>query len=175
MNNLLFSLAVTFALLSVQAVGGGSAILPEMQRQMLEVYHLPDHDFARIFALGQVAPGPNMSMVGLLGYRIAGFEAGIVVLLAFFVPASVLCYYAGKVWDRIGETPWRRAVQDGLAPVSIGLMSSGVYAIAKTAATTPLTIGLAIVVFALVLRTKINPSLFILGCGVFGGFFLPRH
>ena len=172
MPNIYVSLAITFALLSIQAVGGGSAVLPEMQRQMHELYNLPDHDFARIFALGQVAPGPNMTMVGLLAYRVAGTGAGAVALIAFFLPASVLCYFAGKVWDRIGETPWRRAVQDGLAPLSVGLMASGVWAIAKTAATGPIQIALALAVFVLMLRTKINPSLLILGCGVVGALAL---
>jgi chromate transporter len=80
----------------------------------------------------------------------------------------------GRVWNKAGESPWRRAIQDGLAPIAIGLMLSGVYALATTATTTVLTIALALVVVLLMLRTKLNPVILILACGIFGGFLLPR-
>ncbi len=171
----LVMLAVNFGLLSLQAVGGGTAVIPEMQRLVEGTYHIDNTDFARIWSLGQLAPGPNMLMVVVLGERIAGFAGSVVVLLAFFVPASILCYGAGRLWNRIGDSPWRRAVQNGMAPISIGLMVSGVHAVAKTATTTWMTIGLALIMFAFILRTKINPSLLILACGIAGAFFLPRH
>jgi len=171
---MLWGLAVNFGLLSLQAVGGGSSVIPQMQRLVEETYRLSNSEFAQIFSLGQLAPGPNMLMVVVLGDRIAGVVGAIVVLLAFFVPASILCFYAGRIWNKVGDSPWRRSVQAGLAPISIGLMASGVYAIAKTASTTALTIGLALLIFVLILRTKINASLLILACGVFGALFLPR-
>ena len=150
-----------FGALSLQAVGGGTAVLPEMQRLMEGQYHMSPADFTKIYSLGQLAPGPNMTMV--------------VVLFAFFVPASLLVFLIGRIWERAGESPWRRAVQDGLAPISIGLMLSGVYALATTATTTVYTIGLAIAIVLLMLRTKINPVFLVLACGVFGGFLLPRN
>jgi chromate transporter len=164
-----------FGTLSLQAVGGGTAVLPEMQRLMEGQYHMSPADFTKIYSLGQLAPGPNMTMVVVLGDRIAGFVGALVVLFAFFVPASLLVFLIGRIWERAGESPWRRAVQDGLAPISIGLMLSGVYALATTATTTVYTIGLAIAIVLLMLRTKINPVFLVLACGVFGGFLLPRN
>jgi chromate transporter len=95
-------------------------------------------------------------------------------MIAFFVPASIMTFLVGRIWDKAGDSPWRRAVQDGLAPISIGLMLSGVYALARTATTEVLTIGVAAVVVLLMLRTKINPVLLVIACGIFGGFLLPR-
>lgn len=171
----LLGLAAHFGFLSLQAVGGGTAVLPEMQRLVEGTYHIRPEDFAQIYSLGQLAPGPNMLMVVVLGDRIAGVAGAAVVLLAFFLPASILCFYAGRIWERIGETPWRRAVQNGLAPISLGLMASGVYSLGKFAATTWLTLGIAAVMIAFVLRTKINPTILILACAAFGAFFLPRN
>jgi chromate transporter len=170
----LLALAKDFGLLSLQAVGGGSAVLPEMQRLVEGTYHIKPEDFAEIYSLGQLAPGPNMLMVVVLGDRIAGLPGAIVVLLAFFVPASVLCYGAGRLWEHFRGSPWRQSVQDGMAPISIGLMAAGVYSIGRFATTTLLTAGIAVVMIALILRTKINPTLIILACAVFGAFFLPR-
>ncbi|QWC97813.1 chromate transporter [Polynucleobacter paneuropaeus] len=97
------------------------------------------------------------------GQSLAG--AGI-VLLAFFLPSSILCFYVGRLWVRIGESPWRRAVQNALEPISVGLMASGVYAVGKASIVSSLTAGLALITLYLILRTKINPVIVILGSGL---------
>lgn len=169
------ALALGFGLLSIQAVGGGTAVLPEMQRLVESHSHVTAQEFAQAYSLGQLAPGPNMLMVVVLGDRIAGVAGALVVLLAFFIPASLLCYAAGRIWNRVGDTPWRRAVQKGLAPISIGLMVSGVYTLAKSEMTGWIAVGLALFVLAFVARTKVNPTVLILACAVLGAFLLPHH
>ena len=171
----LAGLAASFGLLSLQAVGGGTAVLPEMQRLVEGTYHISPDEFASVFSLGQLAPGPNMLMVVVLGDRIAGVAGAMVVLLAFFIPASVLCFFAGRVWNHYEGSPWRDSVQNGLAPVAIGLMISGVHSLGKSAASTPLSFLAAAIVGFFVLRTKINPTLLILSAAVYGAFLLPRH
>jgi chromate transporter len=173
--HMLLRLFNDFGSLSLQAVGGGTAVLPEMERMMEGQYGMKPEDFTKIYSLGQLAPGPNMSMVVVLGNRVAGILGALVVLVAFFLPASVLCFLVGRVWAHAGDSPWRRAVQDGLAPIAIGLMLAGVWALAQSATTTPLTILPALAVVALILRTKINPVFIVLACGVYGGFLLPRN
>src|SRR5271156_5954536 len=128
----LIQLAGVFALLSVMAVGGGTAVLPEMKRMTVNTYHWVSADqFRDIYSLGQVAPGPNMLMVMLIGYHVAGAMGAAVVALAFFLPDCVLTLFANRLWEHYAESPWRKAIQHGLAPVSIGLMLSGTYSIAR--------------------------------------------
>jgi len=55
--NKLFTLAWVFVLLSILAVGGGTAVLPEMQRMTVHDFHwITDKQFRAIYGLGQVAP-----------------------------------------------------------------------------------------------------------------------
>ena len=69
----LLALAAIFAQLSLLAFGGGNTILPEMQRQVTQVHPwLTPQEFAALFALAQAAPGPNMLISTLIGWRIAG-------------------------------------------------------------------------------------------------------
>jgi chromate transporter len=63
-------------------------------------------------------------------------------------------------------------VHSALEPIAIGLMCSGVYAVAKAAFVGPLTIGLGVVVFGLLLRTRINPVYLILGAGAIGALIM---
>jgi len=166
--SLLIHLAWTFALLSVLAVGGGTAVLPEMQTILAHQFGIDHTQFVHIYSIGQLAPGPNMLMVLVIGYQIAGLIGAGVVLLAFFLPSSLMCFYMGRLWNRFGENPWRRSIQNALEPISIGLMSSGVYAVAKASVVSGITLALALVTLYLILRTKINPVLVILGSGGFG-------
>ncbi|MBN8919935.1 MAG: chromate transporter, partial [Rhizobiales bacterium] len=62
----LSTIAVHFALLSLLAFGGVNAVVPEMHRQAVEVAGwMTDRQFADMFAIAQLAPGPNMMIVAL--------------------------------------------------------------------------------------------------------------
>jgi chromate transporter len=166
--SLLISLALTFALLSILAVGGGTAVLPEMQSLLLHQFGIGHTQFVQIYSIGQLAPGPNMLMVLVLGYQLAGLIGAGIVLLSFFLPSSILCFYVGRLWNRFGENPWRRTIQNALEPISIGLMASGVYAVGKASIVSPITLALGLITFFLILKTKINPVWIILGSGALG-------
>jgi chromate transporter len=170
--SLLIHLAWTFALLSILAVGGGTAVLPEMQTILAHQFGIDHTQFVHIYSIGQLAPGPNMLMVLVIGYQIAGLIGAGVVLLSFFLPSSLMCFYMGRLWNHFGESPWRRSIQNALEPISIGLMSSGVYAVAKASVVSGITLALALVTLYLILRTKINPVLVILGSGGLGALLM---
>lgn len=164
--NQLLHLTLSFAFLSLMAVGGGTAVLPEMQTILAHQFGIDHTQFIHIYSIGQVAPGPNMLMVLIIGYQVAGLLGAGLVLLSFFLPSSILCFYAGRLWSRFGESPWRRAIQNALEPISIGLMASGVYAVAKTSIFSSITLALSLMTLYCILRTKINPVLVILGSGL---------
>lgn len=162
---MLIHLGLIFALMSLLAVGGGTAVIPEMQTILMRQFDLSHTQFVHIYSMGQLAPGPNMLMVLVIGMQLAGALGAITVFLSFFLPSSILCFYVGRLWVKIGESPWRRAVQNALEPISIGLMASGVYAVGKAAITDEKTIGIACLAFLLLLLSKINPVIVILGSG----------
>jgi chromate transporter len=179
--NRLITLVNVFALLSVLAVGGGTAVLPQMKHELVTQHHwLTADQFADIYSLGQLAPGPNMNMVTVIGYHVAGYPGAILVLLAFYLPSCTLVFAVEKIWEHFEGSPWRDAVQRGMAPITIGLMASGVYAIGRAATfsmdhsmrhniiTVSITLGVAVI---LMLR-RINPALLILLGGLVGWFAL---
>lgn len=164
----LIHLVLTFGMLSLLAVGGGTAVLHEMQEVLLHTYQITADMFVRVYSVGQLAPGPNMTMVLIFGFQIAGALGAALVGISFFLPSSFLCFWIGRIWNRIGDTPWRRSVQNALEPISIGLMCSGVYAVAKAALDGPLTIALAVTSFVIILFSRVNPVYVILGLGGLG-------
>ncbi|WP_042269859.1 chromate transporter [Paraburkholderia heleia] len=165
MSATLVALAAIFGQLSLLAFGGGNTILPEMQRQVVEVHHwMPASEFSALFALAQAAPGPNMMVVTLVGWHVAGWAGMLVASIAKFGPSSLVTIAALHAWDRFKDRPWRRIAQKGLVPVTAGLVAASAVLIAR--ASDPSWIAWAItgVCAALAFRTKIHP-LWLLGAG----------
>ena len=163
----LLNLTWVFMLLAILAVGGGTAVLPEMEHMTVDQFHwVTKGQFRDIYSLGQVAPGPNMLMVLLIGYKIAGGLGALVVALAFFLPDCILTLMANRLWVHFKDSPWRTAVQHGMAPVAIGLMLAGTYAIARLSIFNLTSLLIAGSIFALLLWRHINPALLVLAGGV---------
>jgi chromate transporter len=169
MSALLISLAVIFTQLSLLAFGGGNTILPEMQRQVVDVHRwMTAQQFSALFALAQAAPGPNMMIVPLVGWRVAGWSGVLVSSLAKFGPSSIVTGIVLGLWRRFKDKPWRRIVQAGLVPMTVGLVASSAALIASAS---DHTVGLAAITaigVVVTLKTRIHP-LWVLAGGALAG------
>jgi chromate transporter len=123
----LVALALVFAPLSLVSLGGGPSIFAEMQRQAVEVHGwLTDARFLDLFAISRAAPGPGSLIAALVGWEAAGFAGALVAALALYLPSSLVMLAVGHWWRRRGDSPVRRVIERGLAPVAVGLIFAGV-------------------------------------------------
>jgi len=130
----LISLFSLFAVLSLFAVGGAQAAIPEMHRVAVDVMHwLSDRQFADMYAISQLSPGPNVIIVALIGFHVAGLAGAGVAITAMCGPTCVLAYFVARIWDRFKQARWRAAVQAGLVPMSIGLIAASAFVLARAA------------------------------------------
>ncbi|UFN47328.1 chromate transporter [Roseomonas sp. OT10] len=112
-----------FATLSLLAVGGMSALLPEIHRQIVELHGwLDDADFVQMFALAQAAPGPNVLVASLLGWRVAGAAGLAAATAGILLPSGALAWVVGGALIHRGDSRWLKAIRLGLVPVAVGLM-----------------------------------------------------
>ena len=167
--NPLGSLAVHFALLSLFAIGGANAAIPEMHRIAVEVERwMTERQFTDAFALAQVSPGPNVIIVTLIGYHVAGLAGALVATAAMTGPTCLFAYVMTRLWDRFKDAPWRIAMQAGLVPVSIGLIAASAYVITGAAVHTWLAVAVALATAALTFFTRLNPLWLFIAAGVVG-------
>jgi chromate transporter len=167
--NPLLTLAGYFALLSLFAVGGANAAIPEMHRVAVEVMHwMNDRQFADSYAIAQVTPGPNVIIVTLIGYHVAGLAGAAVATAAMCGPTCLLAFIVARTWDRFKQAPWRIAVQAGLVPVSLGLIGASAFVLAR-AADHNLYAGLiTAATVAVAFATRINPLVMFAVAGALG-------
>jgi chromate transporter len=158
-------IAANFAILSLIAVGGIGPILPELHRQAVEVYGWMTGDrFTALFAIAQSAPGPNLLVVTLIGWEVAGLAGALVATIAICGPSSMLAYFASSLWDRFRMAHWRMALQAGLIPVTIGLVAAAAFIIARAADTSLVAFLITAATTVALLYTRLHPLLF-MGAG----------
>jgi chromate transporter len=166
----LWFLAFNLALLSFVAIGGIAPILPEIHRQVVDVHGwLSADQFTNLFAIAQASPGPNYLVVSLIGLEIAGLRGAVIATIAITAPTCILAYSVGIVWKRFRQARWRIAVQAGLIPVTIGLVSASAYVIAQGTVTSYASVGVLAVTAVGLTFTNLHPILF-LAAGAALGF-----
>jgi chromate transporter len=168
-----WSLLGTFGLISLFAVGGGNSAIPEMHRVAVDVRHwLTDQQFADVFAISQLSPGPNVLIVTLIGYSVAGVVGAVVATLAMCVPTAVLAYGVSHLMARSSHASWPGLIRTALVPLSIGLMGASGLILALTADRTWAGALVTAVAALLAVATRLNPLWILLagGCLGFAGF-----
>ncbi|MGE5470225.1 MAG: chromate transporter [Bacteroidota bacterium] len=124
--SIVLQLFLEFSLLAVVAFGGATALLPEMHRVVVDNHHwLNDATFTHLYAIAQAAPGPNVLVVTLIGWEIAGLPGALATTLAMCLPMSVLIYLLIDRWQGFAGRRWQQAVSLGVAPLAVGLIFSG--------------------------------------------------
>ncbi len=165
MNDVLADLARTFAALSLVSIGGINVLLPDIRHQVVDVHGwMSDAAFAHTFAIASAAPGPNVIVVSLIGWQVAGWAGLLVATLAIMLPSCVLAFVASRILARWSAMTAVAVLKDALVPLGLGLMlASGVSlmrAVDRDAVTLAISLGTA----AFVVFTRRNP-LWALGAG----------
>ncbi len=159
---IVLDLFLEFTLLSFVAFGGATALLPEMHRIVVEQHQwLNDTTFTHLYAIAQAAPGPNVLVVTLIGWEIAGLAGALATTLAMCLPMSVVIYLLIDRWQSFAGQRWQQAVSLGVAPLAVGLIFSGAALIAQSVGLAWGGALLVLVVVVLNLRTRWHPLWFI--------------
>ena len=86
-SNILLQLLLFFLSVAPFTVAGAQALYPELYRYFVVSHgHMTSNEFATAVALAQVAPGPNMLIVSLLGWKVAGLPGLLVGTCALIGP-----------------------------------------------------------------------------------------
>jgi chromate transporter len=165
----LLTLAATFLVLSLFAVGGALSALPEMHRVAVETQHwMTNSEFADMVAIAQLSPGPNVLVVTLIGYHVAGVLGALVATFSMVGPSATVAYIVSRTMDRASHSKWPALLQQALVPVSIGLMAASAMILGLSADKTWFAGIVTLAATALTFTNQVNPLLLLLAGAVLG-------
>lgn len=105
-------------------LGGGYAMLPLIQREVVDTRHwLDEEEYLNMIALAQAAPGViAVNSAIFIGYRLAGWRGLIGAVLGAVLPSFVIILLIAMVFRNIREIPAVEAVMRGMRPAVIALL-----------------------------------------------------
>lgn len=156
--SVLMTIILQFGLLSLLAFGGANAVLPEIHRIVVDNNHwMGSGEFARMFAIAQATPGPNVIIVTLIGWQVAGLAGATAATLAICAPSGMLIYGFMHVWRRISASRWHHIIQTGVAPLAVGMVLASGVIISRAADETAWAFLLTAAAVVINLCFKLNP------------------
>src|SRR5215469_11354134 len=167
----LLTLTLVFVPLSLFSIGGGTALLAEIEHQSVTIHWwTTQREFADLFAISRAAPGPGTMLSALIGWKAAGLPGAVTATIALYLPSSLLVYSAARLWGRWRGSIWHTAVERGLAPVAAGLLLSGGIAVLRVSPGGPAVWTAAVIATVLLLRwPRLHPlALFATSGALFG-------
>jgi len=165
----LLRLGRTFLWLSLICFGGGLGVVPEMQRQVVDRFHwVTEREFLDGYALSQLTPGPTMLIAVFVGYRAHGLLGALVAGTAMFLPTALLTGLAARHWATLRRRPWAAAVERALLPIGIGLMTAGVYTLARSGIRDAPAAAIAAAAGLVLWTRRVPAAVVVLAAGVIG-------
>ncbi len=167
-----FSLGVlflTFLKIGVTVYGSGYVLLAFLHDDFVSrLGWLSDRQLLDAVAVGQLTPGPVFTTATFIGYVVGSWPGAIVATAAVFLPSFVLVALVYPLVPRLRASPWTSAFLDGANAAAVGLMAAVVWQLGTGSIVDPLTVALALVAAALLIRTGVNSAWLVLGGGAVG-------
>ena len=165
----LIDLALLFLRVGAVSFGGGSSVLAELQHDLVDQRAaLTQQQFLTAYALGQATPGPGILFLVPMGFYVAGAPGAIVALVAFMVPPLFLQVIVASQWERLSRSPWIRALDRALVPISVGLIGASLHVLGLPLLGDPRAIIVLVLGALIAVILRPNPALIVLGGGVLG-------
>lgn len=163
------SLASHFVLLSLLAIGGANAVIPELHRVAVDQNHwLTNSQFVDLFAIAQAVPGPNVLIVTLIGWHVAGVPGAFVATAAMCAPSCLLTYGVHRAWHRFYLSRIRLLLQRALVPVAVGLVVASGFVLTQAAALDWKYVAVSLATALVAFGTKWNPLWLLAAAAVLG-------
>ncbi len=166
----LFDLFLTFARIGGLTFGGGYAMLPMLQKEVMEKRKwATEEEVMDYYAIGQCTPGIiAVNVATFIGYKRRGLAGAIASTFGMVAPSLVIIMAIAACLQNFADLP---IVKDAFAGIRICvgvLVLNAVKTLWKKGVVNKATAIIAVIVFAGMLLTDVSPIFFIIGSGVAG-------
>jgi len=169
-------LFTTFLKIGTFVFGGGYAMLPVMQKEIVNRHQwMTEEDFVDMLAVTQSAPGPvavNASI--FIGYKIMGFGGAITALIGAVLPAFTIILFIATFLSSYRDNYYLNLFFNGVRPAIVGLILGVGLKTGKKIIHSTFDFLLAISALFLLLVVDLHPFLLIV-LGALAGLLYSRQ
>ncbi len=161
-----------FFKLGIVNFGGGYALLPLLQKELVEKYKfVSDEEVIDYYAIGQCTPGAiAVNVSTFIGYKVKGVLGGIFATLGFISPALFIIFIIAAVLSNFQDIPQVQSAFKAVRATVFVLVLSAVVKLSKKSVFDIFTWGIALVVLALSIFTEIPLFVYVIFAGMLGIF-----
>ena len=167
---ILADLFITFAKMGAVTFGGGYAMLPILQREIVENKHWgTDEELADYYAIGQCTPGViAVNVATFIGRETAGISGGIIATSGVVFPSIVIISLLAGVIETYSSLEWVRHAFAGIRVCVCILIFNAVIKLFSKAIIDKKTFLIYLAVLACSLMLKLSPVIFVISAGAAG-------
>jgi chromate transporter len=126
-------LSAVFSRIGLFTIGGGYALLPLIQREVVSRGWLTNNEYADILAISEVTPGPlSINTATFVGYRIAGIPGALLATFSLVLPSFIIVLLLGRVIARYRDDERVLRVFAGVRPAVAGTIGAAAVVLGRT-------------------------------------------
>lgn len=170
---LLIKLYFVFFKIGAFSFGGGYAMLPFIQKEVIEKYHfISQQDFLDIIGISQMTPGPiAINSATFVGYNVGGILGSIFATTGVVTCSLILVLIISKILDKFKESKFVKGALIGMRPVLVALVVKAFLDLAVVSYKGLFDVIIGGIIGVLIFYKKVNPMICIAVAGVLGILF----
>ncbi len=163
----LFQLFFSFARIGGFTFGGGYAMLPMLQKEIVEKYGwVTEDELMDYYAIGQCTPGIiAVNTATFVGYKLKRVPGAIVATLGVIAPSIVIITLIAAFLQNFAELAVVKHAFNGIRAAVCVLIFNAVTKLAKKSVIDKVTLGICIVVVVLSMFTSVSPAIMVILAG----------
>ena len=166
----LIDLFFTFCRIGGLTFGGGYAMLPIIQKEIVEEKKwATEEEVLDYYAVGQCTPGIiAVNTATFIGYKVHGIIGEIVATLGVVFPSLIIITIIAALLKNFANYSIVQHAFSGIRVVVIALIVSAILKLAKTSIKNSTTLIIAIIAFILVAFVNLSPIYIVIAAACIG-------
>lgn len=168
-------LFLTFLRIGAFTIGGGYAMLPLIEKDVVGKGWMTKEEFLDIFAVVQSLPGVFAVNIALfVGYKLKGISGALFCALATIIPSFLIILMIATFFVHFREYEWVERMFKGFRPAVVALIAVPCLTSAKSVKLNIRTVWIPIAAALLIWQLGLSPVWIILAAGIGGILFMRK-
>ncbi|MFV0272635.1 MAG: chromate transporter [Macellibacteroides fermentans] len=174
-----WTLFITFVRIGAFTIGGGYAMLPLIQREVVDRGWMSKEEFLDLFAVAQSLPGVFAVNISIfVGYKLKKLTGSIICALGTILPSFLIILAIALFFTQFRENEWVEKAFKGLRPAVVALIAVPVITTARSLRLRGWVLVIPVVVALSIWLLSLSPVYIIIVAaagGLYYRMYLKRH